>query len=177
VRFESLYDAHRAALGAYCRRRLPRDVIDDAMAEVFATAWRRLDQIPDGWELPWLYGVARNIIANQRRGVSRRGRLMVRLLSRSSDRPHESGAEADGSDWTAPILVALLKLSPSDQEVLRLRAWEELSSAEIAVVLGITAAAVDMRLSRAKQRLERALESTKDHNLAEATPLVNGEAS
>jgi RNA polymerase sigma factor (sigma-70 family) len=178
-RFESLYDEYRAAVGAYCRRRLPRDAIDDVMAEVFETGWRRIDHIPVGAELPWLYGVARNVIANQRRGVSRRTRLVSRLLARTPDRRQESTFDSEWSGATAPILDALATLAPSDQEVLRLRAWEELTITEIAIVLGTTAHAVEMRLSRAKRRLERALESTKQNGLTEATPtpIAKGTAS
>jgi RNA polymerase sigma-70 factor (ECF subfamily) len=153
-RFGSLYDAHRAALAAYCRRRVPGDV-DDVMAEVFLAAWRRVEEIPNGAELPWLYGVARNVVANQRRSSGRRSRLAVRVGSQPADLAPEPAVAVLAADQ--PILDALSTLSASDQELLRLRAWEELSSAEMAVVLGITASAVDMRLSRARRRLERAL--------------------
>jgi RNA polymerase sigma-70 factor (ECF subfamily) len=176
-RFESLYDEHRAALGAYCRRRLPRDAIDDVMAEVFATGWRRIDHIPVGSELPWLYGVARNVIANQRRSVSRRERLVARLLARTPDRQQESTSNTESPGTTAPILDALAVLAPSDQEVLRLWAWEELTLMEIAIALGTTAHAAEMRLSRAKRRLERALESSKQDRPLEATPIAKGKAS
>ena len=113
-------------------------------------------QIPAGSELPWLYGVARNVVANQRRGIGRRRRLAARILSHSSERRAARDVETS-TDGPVEILEALASLSSSDQEVLRLRAWEELTTAEIAIVLGITSAAVDMRLSRAKRRLERAL--------------------
>jgi RNA polymerase sigma-70 factor (ECF subfamily) len=155
-RFGSLYDAHRAALAAYCRRRVPGDA-DDVMAEVFLAAWRRVEEIPSGSELPWLYGVARNVIANQRRSVGRRSRLLVRVGSQPSDVAPEPSVARAAADQ--PVLDALATLPASDQELLRLRAWEELSSAEIGVVLGISATAVDMRLSRARRRLERALGS------------------
>lgn len=59
------------------------------------------------------------------------------------------------------MLDGLATLSPSDQEILRLRAWEELTSAEIGVVLGISVTAVDMRMSRARRRLEQALDSAE----------------
>jgi RNA polymerase sigma-70 factor (ECF subfamily) len=156
-RFGSLYDAHRAALAAYCRRRVPGDAADDVMAEVFLAAWRRVEEIPSGSELPWLYGVARNVIANQRRSVGRRSRLLVRVGSQPLAAPPEPAVALAASDQ--PVLDALATLPDSDQELLRLRAWEELSSAEIGVVLGISAAAVDMRMSRARRRLERALDS------------------
>jgi RNA polymerase sigma-70 factor (ECF subfamily) len=157
VRFGSLYDAHRAALGAYCRRRLPVDVVDDVLAEIFLTAWRRIDEIPTESELVWLYRVARNVVANQRRGMARRVRLVARVLTFRSVGDVELGASPIAQDrW---IVDALSTLSSSDQELIRLRTWEELTSAEIAVVLGITSAAVNMRLNRARRRLERALGS------------------
>lgn len=156
-RFATIYDAHRVALVAYCRRRLPRDVVDDVIAEVFLTAWRRIGELPHGSELPWLYGVARNVVANQRRSVVRRSRLWDRVVSRRTDIAIDMTVERMDGDQT--VVHALATLSELDQEVLRLRAWEELTSAEIGLVLGISASAVDMRLSRARRRLEQALSS------------------
>lgn len=57
------------------------------------------------------------------------------------------------------VMVALTTLKPSDQELLRLHAWEELSRNEIAQVLDISVAAVDMRLHRAIARMSVALRS------------------
>ena len=132
---------------------VPGDLVDDVMADVYVTAWRRIEHIPAGSELPWLYGVARNVVANQQRSFGRRSRLVVRVRVMAVD----STASGRGMEGDQTVLNALATLSASDQELLRLRAWEELSSAEIAVVLGITASAVDMRLSRARRRFERAL--------------------
>jgi RNA polymerase sigma-70 factor (ECF subfamily) len=154
-RFAFLYNANRAAVVAYCRRRVPGEVVDDVIAEVFLTAWRRIDQVPSGSELPWLYGVARYVVANHQRSSIRRSRLAARVLSHGSQAARDmsvTDAECDRS-----VLDALAALSPSDQELLRLRAWEELNSAEIGLVLGIAVSAVDMRLSRARRRFERAL--------------------
>lgn len=154
-RFESLYETHYAAVAAYCRRRVAGDAVDDVMADVFVAAWRRVEEISEGLELPWLYGAARNVVANQQRSFGRRSRLAIRASSqRSVSAPEPAAAVLAGDPM---VLSALAALSSSDQEVLRLRAWEELSSAEMAVVLEISAAAVDMRLSRAKRRFERAL--------------------
>lgn len=154
-RFESIYESHGAAVAAYCRRRVAGDVVDDMVAEVFMVAWRRFAEIAEGSELPWLYGVARNVVANQRRSVGRRSRLAVRASSQPvATAPESATAVLAGNPL---VLAALATLSSSHQEILRLRAWEDLSSAKIAVVLDISAAAVDMRLSRAKRRFERAL--------------------
>jgi RNA polymerase sigma factor (sigma-70 family) len=154
-RFASMYHAHRAAVAAYCRRRVVREVADDVTAEVFMTAWRRMDQIPSGAELPWLYGVARYVVANHQRGSIRRSRLAARISSVGSHAVRDTSVTEAG--WDGAVLDVLAGLSPSDQELLRLRAWEELTSAEIGAVLGIAVTAVDMRLSRARRRFERAL--------------------
>lgn len=78
-RFRRLFGARYQPPSAYARRRTAAADADDLVADVLATAWRRLDDIPAGSELPWLYGVARRSLANQRRGAARRLRLLVRL--------------------------------------------------------------------------------------------------
>ncbi|HEX2153742.1 MAG TPA: sigma-70 family RNA polymerase sigma factor [Acidimicrobiia bacterium] len=158
-RLRELYDEHRAALHAYCRRRLEASVVPDAVSDIFLTVWRRIDDVPADAELPWMYGVARNVISNHLRS----GRRRLRLASAVGSQP---STEVPGADVPVVrraeerlLLQALSTLSPADQELLRLRAWEELSSAEIGVALDISASAVDMRLTRAKRRLQKALRS------------------
>jgi RNA polymerase sigma-70 factor (ECF subfamily) len=155
-RFEALFEAHHRALLAYAARRSPTIAdAEDVVAEVFLVAWRRLDDVPAGDEARlWLYGVARNTVGNQRRGRTRRVRLQTRL-EQTADRP-PAAAPAPPPE-TEPVLDALSRLSPSDQELLRLVAWEELSHAEIAEVMGISVNAVAIRLHRARARFEQAL--------------------
>ncbi len=152
-RLEELFEAHHRALLAYAARRSPTMAdAEDVVAEVFLVAWRRLDDVPAGDEaLPWLYAVARKTLGNQRRGFLRRGRLQQRL-EQTADRPIDAPPPE-----TEPALEALARLSADDQELLRLVAWEELSHAEIAAVLGISVNAVAIRLHRARARFEGAL--------------------
>jgi RNA polymerase sigma-70 factor (ECF subfamily) len=152
-RLEDLFEAHHRALLAYAARRCPTlSDAEDVVAEVFLVAWRRLDDVPAGDEaLPWLYGVARKTIGNQRRGLLRRGRLQARL-EQTAERP-----ETPGPTGTEPALEALARLSEGDRELLRLVAWEGLSHSEIAAVLGISVNAVAIRLHRARARFEKAL--------------------
>jgi RNA polymerase sigma-70 factor (ECF subfamily) len=152
-RFRDLFEAHHDALLAYAARRSPSLTdAEDVVADVFLVAWRRLGEVPaDDEARLWLYGVARRTIANQRRSLRRRLRLQSRLEA-TAERPlpdPPAGAE--------PALEALATLSPDDQELLRLVAWEELSHAEIGQVLGISANAVAIRLHRARGRFEQAL--------------------
>src|ERR687885_2548338 len=70
--FEALYDRCAASVLGYCLRRATPELAEDAFAETFAVAWRRRDAIP-AEPLPWLYGVARKVLANQRRAGKRQG--------------------------------------------------------------------------------------------------------
>jgi len=150
-RFERVFDAHQRRVLAYALRRVDTEAdAEDVAAETFTIAWRKLDQVPHGDELPWLLGVARRVAANQRRGASRWQRLAQRL-TRTHD---EQRAIGDGAPSAAsPALEALSRLRPDDQELVRLIAWDELSHAEAGMVLGITANAVAIRLHRARKRL------------------------
>ncbi|HEY3140934.1 MAG TPA: sigma factor, partial [Acidimicrobiales bacterium] len=75
--FEELYRAQVRSLLAYALRRVDHpEQAADVVAETMLVAWRRLDQVPPGDEARlWLFGVARRVLANQRRGSARRDRL------------------------------------------------------------------------------------------------------
>ena len=74
AKFRRIYDEHFEAVTRYCLRRLPVADVNDATAEVFLVAWSKIDRVPDGGEsLPWLYGVARNVVRNSVRSARRSG--------------------------------------------------------------------------------------------------------
>lgn len=158
-RLSGLYQRHRLEIVAYCRRRVADESVADLVSEVFLVAWRRIGDVPEGAELPWLYGVARNVVSNHHRGHRRRSRLMSALSAQPPETGEDAGVMVLRRAEDEMVLRALATLSTMDQEVLRLRAWEELSSAEIGTALQLSPAAVDMRLTRAKRRLRRALKS------------------
>jgi RNA polymerase sigma-70 factor (ECF subfamily) len=140
------------------RTSTPADA-EDVAAETFTIAWRKLDAIPSGEPLPWLYAVARRVLANHRRGLGRRERLAALLRVDDAATPMRAGEDRD-----RPAFAALGSLSPADQEILRLVAWEELGNQAVAAVLGITPNAAAIRLHRARARFAEALagESTED---------------
>src|SRR5579875_534806 len=80
ARFEEMYRAHCGAVRSFVHRRARPAVADDVVADVFALAWRRLDQVP-GDALPWLLGIARGVLANRRRGEARQQALHDRLAA------------------------------------------------------------------------------------------------
>ena len=158
-RFEGCFRANYAAVLAFAIRRLPdRATAEDAAAEVFAVAWRRRDLIPEQ-PLPWLYAIALRVVANQRRSGERRRRLGDRLEGEASARaePPEFDEVLHTRDAFAR---AFQRLSEDEREVLRLTAWEGLTSREAASVLGCTTAAFRVRLHRARRRLAKHLEAT-----------------
>lgn len=154
--FRRLYADHFDAVLAFALRRVdrPEDAADVA-ADTFLVAWRRLAHVPPAHETrPWLYGVARRVLANHRRGDRRRSALGERL------RRDLATCVPDASDdvvQRADVTEAMRRLSARDQEVLELHLWEGLESREIAEVLGLTTAVVRPRLSRARGRLREVL--------------------
>lgn len=151
ARFELLYEECRAAVLGYVLRRCENsDDAADAIAETFLIAWRRLDEVPDGeGRRLWLYGTARRVLANQRRGDRRRLALNQRLRTELIQRP---GVPEPGSTL-AEVSDAFGQLSDADREVLALEGWEGLTPAQIAAVLGCSANAARIRLHRAHRRL------------------------
>ena len=155
VRFEEVFGAHREAVLGYLRRRTDsgHDAAD-LLADTFLVAWRRLDDIPSGNQTgPWLYGVARRVLANHRRGEGRRHALATKLRQELTEPDETDTALSDDS----PAARAFRALPEQDRELLSLVAWEELDTAQIATVLGITRNAVRIRLHRARKRFAKLL--------------------
>jgi RNA polymerase sigma factor (sigma-70 family) len=153
ARFDAIFSAHQRHVLAYAMRRTttPADA-EDVTAETFFIAWRKFEAVPAEEPLPWLYAVARRVLANHRRGHGRRERLAALLRVDDVATPLRAGENLDG-----PVFDALASLSPADQELLRLVAWEELGNQQIAAVLDISPNAVAIRLHRARGRFAEAL--------------------
>jgi RNA polymerase sigma-70 factor (ECF subfamily) len=144
-------------VAAYVRRRVRGSVVDDVVAEVWAIAWRRLDEVPAN-ALPWLYAVARNVIGTQLRSASR----WAARIERATVAGAGSADVVDIAEDVARRLevdAALATLIDSDRELLLLVAWEGLSPADVAATLGVSAGTVSVRLHRARARLRAALEA------------------
>ena len=155
-RFAQLYERYYRPIRDFCARRVPRDTVDDAVADTFLTVWRCLDEVPAGEAaLVWVYGVAHRVIGHQRRSLARRGRLHERLRT-VAFRPGAAADDAvlDGVE-SRRILAALARLGHTDADVLRLVTWEELPVASAAAVLGIEPDAARQRLHRARCNLAR----------------------
>jgi RNA polymerase sigma-70 factor (ECF subfamily) len=151
IEFAALFQDTRAPLLAYLSRRASADDAPDLLAEVYLVAWRRRADLPAGNERRlWLFGVARRLLAEHHRSVWTR-----------ADAEHEAGdavrrdPPSGGGRPDEAVRRALDSLSDVDRELITLTIWEQLSPAEAARVVGITANTARVRLHRARARLAR----------------------
>ncbi|MHB1539374.1 MAG: RNA polymerase sigma factor [Solirubrobacteraceae bacterium] len=155
-RFVAIYEENEARLSTYAlRRTTSEEDAADLVAETFAVAWRRIAHVPGGEAATlWLFGVARRLLANQRRGELRRRRLATRLAGqREPPAAHEQEHALDRDAFQR----ALGRMPEEQREVLSLVAWEGLTTSELASVLGCTGNAAKIRLHRARKRLAKEL--------------------
>jgi RNA polymerase sigma factor (sigma-70 family) len=154
ARFVEIYRRYAQPIQAYCARRTAGPQVADAVADVFLVAWRRVDQIPDGdAALPWLYAVAYRVLSHQWRHKARSRRLLQRLQGLAQIDTFSPDVVVLRNEEYRVVLDAAARLRPIDQEILRLTLWEELSHADVALVLGIAITAVKERAYRARRNL------------------------
>ncbi|WP_346384186.1 sigma-70 family RNA polymerase sigma factor [Nocardioides sp.] len=149
ARFEDLVPGLLEPLRRFLARRTDPATAEDALADTLLVCWRRLEDLPED-PLPWAYGVARNCLANAERSARRQQRVAAKISA--VDPPAAATDGPEPPDTT--VGEALSALRPNDAELLRLWAWEQLSPAEIATVLDITANAASIRLHRARGKLK-----------------------
>src|SRR5262245_39743313 len=159
-RFDALFASYSVDIVSYCGWRADSaSDAQDAVAEAFLTAWRRLDELPEGDAARvWLYATARRVIANQRRSSRRRTALYERLALDAAAVVREP-LSSDREETL--VHEALRCLGPRDREVLLLTEWEELSPAQIATVLGCLAITARGRLHRARRRFRTVFEELR----------------
>ncbi|WP_326550512.1 RNA polymerase sigma factor [Micromonospora sp. NBC_01813] len=165
--FDEAYRAFYPSLVRYGYRRLADvDAAKELAQEAFVVAWRRRDEVP-AHPLPWLYGVARKLLANEWRARRRRPEPVgfVELADNAFPDSLEDSVAA-----VVDLRRALATLSDDDQEILRLVGWERLKIAEVAAVLSCSRLAASARLMRARRRLSAALKQRRD-NHAEPEPV------
>ena len=165
--FAGAFDSYAPLVLRFGRRRLEdRDAAWDVVNETFTTAWRHWSERPAPAELlPWLYAIAGNVVRDHRRSAGRRTRLAARLSA--TDRPGLAADPAEGIVLGQSVAGALARLAERDRELLRLVAWEGLTDARsIGLVLGMSPAAVRVRLHRARRRLRGLLAETEDPPVA-----------
>ncbi|MGW1622426.1 RNA polymerase sigma factor [Streptomyces sp. NPDC002172] len=159
-RFHGVYEDHYSRVLGYATSLVGRQMGEDITSETFTIAWRRVGDIPHP-PLPWLLGVARNLVRELRRRDSLRYMLAAEEAHRISSGRTDTGDIATVVTDRHAALQALASLSETDRELLTLIAWHGLSARDAARVLNCTVATLTVRLYRARRRLERALETAQ----------------
>lgn len=153
--FDAFFDQHATSVHRYFVRRADRSDVEDLTAEVFATAWRRREKIPAGFELPWLYKTASYVLANYRRKPTLV--LLADYADRDTqDQPIRSVDPAELVMADDEVRRAMGRLSVRDRSILMLHAWEGLDGEGLAHALGLTRGGAAAALSRARARLREA---------------------
>jgi RNA polymerase sigma factor (sigma-70 family) len=155
--FTDVFRRYHPHVITYVRRRVPADRAPDIVENAFLAAWRHAGDLPAD-PLPWLYRAASFEIRNWRRSEGRVQRdldLAISLLDRGYLVADTADTVASADRWIA----AFAALAEVDREVLRLVAWEDLSSEDAAAVLGCSVTAFRVRLHRARRRLLRIAEA------------------
>ncbi|MFT3863631.1 MAG: sigma-70 family RNA polymerase sigma factor [Solirubrobacterales bacterium] len=165
--FELIFNAcYSRVLGYAIRRTEDRTAAEDAVSETFLVAWRRFDAMPTEAALPWLLGVARKVLANQRRAAGRRGPDGPLVPLEAVADLETRVAIADTVADRQAFAEAFAALRPADREVLALISWDGLESREAAAVLECSPATFYLRLHRARRRLLKELEA-RGHSFGE----------
>ncbi|MGH3059351.1 MAG: RNA polymerase sigma factor [Gaiellaceae bacterium] len=163
--FGILFDRHSTTVYNYCFRRIGDWALaEDLTSIVFLETWRRRDSLPDGKTLPWLYGVATNVVRNARRSLRRYDSALRRLPARGAetDFAEDAAGRLDAERDMRVALGLLASLPRREQDIFVLCTWQGLSYEDAALALGIPVGTVRSRLSRARARL-RELSSTGGH--------------
>ncbi len=148
--FDDLFTTHLDAVHRFLLRRGAGSDAEDLCADVFATAWRRRADLPEGHELAWLYRTAGYLLANFRR----KGRpVPVEHLPDDGAHAPDPAALAVAD---AAVQEVLGRLSARDRQVLLLHAWEGLDGEGLGHALGLTRGGAAAALSRARARLREA---------------------
>src|SRR4051794_28469212 len=158
--FGVVFTRYADAVYGHCfRRTADWAAAEDLTSLVFLQAWRRRHQDTPDTLLPWLLGVANNLLRNHARTL-RRSRSLVARLSVPPvpvPDPGEDVAERlDDARQMELVLAALRRLSRTSREVVELVLWDGLSYEDAAAALGVPVGTVRSRLSRARTRLAAA---------------------
>lgn len=153
--FTAMFGALSPRVFAYARRQCDAATAQDVVADTFLVAWRRWAEAPPE-PLPWLLVIARNTLANRFRSAARQQRVagaVADLGAVASPGPEQDAMEREN------VLLALAALTELEREAVLLVAWDGLDSRQAAAVADCSVRAFEVRLSRARARLARSLDS------------------
>lgn len=158
--FERLVSENGPHVARYIqRRRYPIVAADvsDLVEEVFIVVWRRLDSVPDEATLPWMLGIARNVLSTAKRSERRRSDRESNAWNATIDPSAEDEIVASES-----IRTALAQLKPRERDILILHYWDGLSAEDIGTAMSLSSHSAAVRLSRAGQRFQEILSNLEN---------------
>jgi RNA polymerase sigma factor (sigma-70 family) len=169
--FGALFERHAKLIFNYCFRQIAdRETAKEMLQLVFLEAWRRRDkELPPDKVLPWLYGIATNVVRNQRRSERRFAAALSRLPSAEVEPDFADGA-VEHLDYERQAEKAISLLHPlprKQQDVFVLCVGMELSYEDVAFALDIPIGTVRSRLSSARAHLDE-LKSGSGHEQGES---------
>jgi RNA polymerase sigma factor (sigma-70 family) len=150
--FASAFDQHARTVYRFAWRRVGPEGAKDVTAETFRIAFERRDSFDParGDVLPWLFGIAANVLRSHRRAEQRELRT-ASVHEVVGAEPHGIEDRLDAQAAAPTLARALLALSPDDRDTLLLFAWTDLGYEGIANALGIPTGTVGSRLNRARR--------------------------
>ena len=162
--FEPIFDRHFGAVHRYLHRRAGRELADELTAETFALAFSRRGSCrASGSVLPWLYGIATNLLHRYRRAERRQLHAYSRSgVDRSVAYEDEADARVDGSSLDARLAGALAAMRPRERDALLLYALADLSYEEVALALDVPVGTVRTWLHRARATAQRELAAAEN---------------
>lgn len=158
-RFSGLYDRYYRNVLRYALLHAEPGSAEDVTSEVFLIAWRQLPVMPEP-SLPWLLGVARNLLRKQADAGRRRRLLAGRIAALTTEDDVIAWDAAEHVVERAAALEALASLAERDVEALTLITWHGLDVRAAAAVAGCSPRAFAVRLHRARRRLAEAVRAT-----------------
>ena len=172
VRFGEIFERHYDRVYAYLARRVGREIGSDLAAETFTRAFtlrQRFNTGESSSALPWLFGIATNLLRHHRRTEVRKLRAYARTgVDPVFDDVPDAERRVDASADSRELARALASLRGAERDVLLLVAWADLSYAEIAEALGIEVGTVRSRLSRARTHMRELLDATGQQTIESA---------
>jgi RNA polymerase sigma factor (sigma-70 family) len=162
--FSTLMGRHKEALYRFVRRYVgDADESFDLVQETFVAAWSALNTFERGRSFPvWLRRIALNKCRDwSRRRQVRRFFFGAKSLEAADKMPAASSEDGPHQMRLAALEAAIAALPAALKEPLLLTAFEDMSQAEAAIVLGISTKAVETRVYRAKQKLRDALKDAE----------------
>lgn len=150
--FTAVYEQNYVAVRHYVAWHCAPGEVDDVVSDAFLVAWRRFDELDPDWTRPWLFGVVKKVLSERRRSSQRAARFIDQLVATRPAATTDLDAGRLSVEDLELLKAGLQQMPVTDQEVLVLSAWYDMSADDLAVALSITKNNATVRLHRARTR-------------------------